>query len=82
MTYIPFIDVDEAEGELKAHYREIAQGVNGRVSPLLKTLSINVDGLGGFHKFYSAITAGNSTLGRRKEEMIATVISALNHCHY
>lgn len=82
MTYVPFIDVDEAEGELKAHYREIAQGVNGRVSPLLKTLSINIGGLGGFHKFYSAITAGSSTLGRRKEEMIATVISTLNLCHY
>ncbi|TMA50949.1 MAG: hypothetical protein E6J80_14090, partial [Deltaproteobacteria bacterium] len=28
------------------------------------------------------ITFGASTLGRAREEMIATAVSALNHCHY
>ena len=82
MTHISFIDMDEAEGELREHYDAIAQGPSGRVPPLMKTLSLNPAGLGGFHQFYSAISAGGSTLGRRKEEMIATVVSTLNRCHY
>ena len=48
----------------------------------MQTLSLNPEGLAGFEKFYHAISAGGSTLGRRREEMIATAVSAWNGCWY
>jgi hypothetical protein len=45
-------------------------------------MSLRPEALMGVWRLNMAITFGASTLGRRHEEMIATAVSALNHCHY
>ncbi len=82
MTHLKFVETGEAEGLVKEVYEAMSQGPAGRVPPLMQTLSLNPEGLAGFEKFYHAISAGGSTLGRRREEMIATAVSAWNGCWY
>ncbi|MCZ6750191.1 MAG: carboxymuconolactone decarboxylase family protein [SAR324 cluster bacterium] len=82
MTHLKFVGTGEAEGLVKEVYEAMSQGAAGQVPPLMQTLSLNPEGLAGFEKFYHAISAGGSTLGRRREEMIATAVSAWNGCWY
>lgn len=80
--WIPTVEEDQAEGLLKETYAKFRKGPSGRVPPLMKTFALNPAGLAGFEHFYNAICAGGSTLGRRREEMIATAVSAWNGCRY
>ena len=82
MTYLKYVETGEAEGIVKEVYDAMAAGPAGSVPPLMQTLSLNPEGLAGFERFYRAISAGGSTLGRRREEMIATAISTWNGCWY
>ena len=82
MTYIKQIEPADAEGELKELYAEIMETRGGRVSPVMKSFSLNPAVMRRIKDLNSVITFGGSTLGRRREEMIATLISKLNSCHY
>jgi alkylhydroperoxidase family enzyme len=42
----------------------------------------SVPALRGVMAMNNAVTFGGSTLGRRREELIATTVSALNDCFY
>lgn len=82
MAYIKEIAPEEATGRLKEIYDEILQEPGGRVSPVIQVLSPRPETLRSVRKQGRVLSFGGSTLGRRKEEMIATLTSVLNGCHY
>jgi hypothetical protein len=84
MTWVKMIAEQEATGRLKEVYREIAGTKlgSGRVPNVIKCMSLRPEALSGVWNLNMSVTFGASTLGRVREEMIATSVSAVNHCHY
>ena len=82
MSFIREIEPDAAEGALKEVYQEIMGNRNGRLPPVMKVLGLKPELLNRLEKLNGTISFGGSSLGRRREEMIATLVSALNECHY
>lgn len=82
MSYIREIEPAAAQGELKTLYEALMASRNGRISPVMQVFSLNPPLLGRVREMNSVITFGGSSLGRRREEMIATLVSSLNGCHY
>lgn len=82
MSYIKEVPYDEAEGDLKEAYDDMMAGFGGRLPAVLSVMSLSPASMRGVHALSKAVSFGGSTLGRRREEMIATYVSTLNHCHY
>jgi alkylhydroperoxidase family enzyme len=84
MAWVRTFDEKEATGKLAAIYDELKKTklAGGRVPNIMKCMGLRPEALMGVWRLNMAITFGASTLGRRREEMIATAVSALNHCHY
>ena len=83
MSWIREITESEATGEVKATYdQSMSQTGRDRVGPIIKVFSLRPDLLKARVAFSGAMTFGGSGLGRRREELIATTISALLGCKY
>jgi alkylhydroperoxidase family enzyme len=84
MAWVKTFNENEAAGRLAEVYAELKKSplAGGRVPNIMKCMGLRPDALMGVWRLNMAITFGASTLGRRREEMIATAVSALNHCHY
>jgi alkylhydroperoxidase family enzyme len=84
MAWVRTFDESEAAGRLADVYAELKKAslARGRVPNIMKCMGLRPEALMGVWQLNMAITFGASTLGRRREEMIATAVSALNHCHY
>ena len=83
MSWIETVAEDEATGQVKATYDGARrQSGRERVGAIIKVFSLRPDLLKARVGFSGAMTFGGSGLGRRKEELIATSISALLHCKY
>jgi hypothetical protein len=84
MSWVKTLDEKEATGRLAEVYAELmkAPRAGGRVPNIMKCMGLRPEALIGVWRLNMGITFGASTLGRRREEMIATAVSALNHCHY
>ena len=82
MPYIHIVEPEQASGPLKEIYDEIASYRGGRVPPAMKAASLHPDAMLALKRLNEAVTFGGSTLGRRKEELIATVVSRINDCDY
>ena len=84
MPYIKTIPPSEATGKLKEVY-ETASGpsaARGKVAMVRQAQSLNPNALAAWSDLGAAIMHGPSGLTRRQREMIATVVSATNHCSY
>ena len=81
MAWIKVIDEEEAEGNLKETYEKFTAPWGG-VDNILKIHSLNPKTLDGHYEFYKAVMTGSRDLPKAKREMIATTVSALNHCVY
>ena len=81
MTWIKTVNEAEAEGSLKEHY-EKHMTPHGIVDNVLKIHSLNPPSLDGHYQFYRTLMYGKSDLSRARREMIATVVSVINNCHY
>ena len=81
MTYIPVIEPEKAEGTLKETYAQ-AERRAGRVFNILKIMRQSPGSLRSSMDLYLAIMFGKSLLSRAQREMLATVVSATNGCHY
>ena len=82
MSLIDEVSPAEASGEVQRLYERIRAEFAGRVPPVLTVMSQNPRALGAVHDMANAISFGGSTLGRRREELLATYVSTLNACHY
>ena len=81
MAWIKVIDEGEAEGELRPLYDEYADS-RGGVDNILKIHSLNPPSLAAHYELYKTVMRGSRDLSRTRREMIAVVVSALNHCVY
>ena len=82
MARIGWVEDDEAEGPLKELYAEIrATSRTGRVADILRTMSVRPDFLAAIHAA-SHMHFSDGALSVAQHEMIASYVSALNHCHY
>ena len=81
-AWITTIDEQEASGEVAAAYAEAADRATGRVAHIFKVHSLNPRSLLAHRTLFRSLLFGRSPLERYRREMIATVVSALNGCHY
>ena len=75
------IEEGEATGALKAEY-DAAIGRAGKVFNIVKAMSPNPDVLHRSMELYKGIMFGSSRLTRQERELLATVVSRTNECHY
>ncbi len=81
MAHLRLTSEDDADGVLKEEY-EAAIGRAGKVFNILKAMSLNPHVLRASMELYKAIMFGESGLSRRERELLATVTSAEQSCHY
>jgi alkylhydroperoxidase family enzyme len=81
MPHLRLIDVGEATGALKREYDE-AVGRAGKVFNIVKAMCLNPGVLRRSMGLYKAIMFGPSELSRQERELLATVVSRTNDCHY
>ena len=82
MAWIPTVDEAEATGIVKEEY-DAAIARAGQVYNIVKLLSVRPKSMRPFIELYIAIMFDeDSPLSRMQREMIATVVSKVNECHY
>ncbi|MCI0402722.1 MAG: carboxymuconolactone decarboxylase family protein [Acidobacteria bacterium] len=80
MPWIKTVDEAEASGEVKAIY-DASLKLYGFVPNIRKALSLNPTALRAYTQLSGAVYHGG-ILAPEEREMIATVVSAANRCHY
>ena len=81
MAHVRLIDVEEATGPLRREYDE-AMARAGKVFNIVKAMSLRPGVLRRSMALYRAIMFGSSRLTRAERELLATVVSRANDCHY
>jgi alkylhydroperoxidase family enzyme len=81
VTWIETVPVDAAEGAVAAAYAAALRRA-GRVFGIVRLMSPNPALLAASMQAYGAIMKGGSALSRRRRELLATVTSRHNDCHY
>lgn len=83
MAWIHTVPPDDAEGLLARLYREALRRA-GKVFGILRIQSLRPEVLQASTRLYSEVmlTARPGGLGRAQKEMLATVVSRVNGCHY
>lgn len=81
MAYIKLVTDEEASGRVAQAF-EAARARAGRVYNIVRTMSPNAAILDASMTMYAATMKGPSTLSREQREMLATIVSKANHCHY
>lgn len=81
MPHIRLIEPDEATGPLQAEY-EAAVARAGKVFNIVKAMSLRPETLQASMEMYKTIMFGPSALTRAERELLATVTSSANDCHY
>ena len=81
MAYIRLTGDDEATGRLAESFDK-ARGRAGKVFHVVRLMSPNPAALDASMGLYLALMHGPSPLSRLDRELLATVVSVLNKCHY
>ena len=81
MPYIRLVEIDEATGLLKEEY-DAAMTRAGKVFNIVRSMSLRPGVLQASMALYRAIMFGPSGLSRQERELLATVVSRENDCHY
>ena len=81
MPWIRTVSVEAASGRLAASYRAAVDRA-GRVFGILRTMSLQPAVLGASVALYVAIMKEPGDLSLVQREMLATVVSRANDCHY
>ena len=82
MAWIRTIREDEWDGELADLYPEVADRTQGRVDNIMQIHSLNPRALAAHDALYRSAMRGTATLRKVERELIATVVSIINECHY
>jgi len=80
-AWIEVIPTDEATGDVAEAYAEYTAPWGG-IDHILKIHSLNIPSMHAHVQLYRTLMYGKSPIRRPEREMIATVVSALNHCRY
>lgn len=81
MAWIRTIDYDESHGTLRAEYDRAIRRA-GRVYNILRVQGLRPAHLAASTELYVRVMHGPSALSRAQREMLAVVVSTVNHCHY
>ena len=81
MAWITTVGDDAADGLLAKIYED-ARRRAGKVFNILRIQSLNARTLRASMGLYQATTTGEAAVPRSLREMIATVVSRTNACHY
>lgn len=81
MPWIKVFTLEEATGFLKEQYDAAIQRA-GRIWHIVSIMSQNPPVMKASMDMYGTIMHGPSPLSRGQREMLATVVSAHNHCLY
>ncbi|MCP3917828.1 MAG: peroxidase [bacterium] len=81
MTWVRTLSVEEATGRLKKSY-EAALARAGRVFGIVRTMSMQPAVLDASMGLYQRVMFASGGLARRQRELLATVVSNINDCHY
>jgi alkylhydroperoxidase family enzyme len=79
--YLHLIPEEEADGLLREEYDAAVERA-GKVFNILKAMSLNPRVLHASMELYKEIMFGESGLSRCDRELLATVTSAEQSCHY
>ena len=84
MAWVGTVAEATADGLVKEVYDRVLQqvGMRGEVPEIIKVFSLRPELLQARVAFQNAMTFGGSGLGRYREELIATSISALLRCKF
>jgi uncharacterized peroxidase-related enzyme len=81
LAWVKTVSEDNATGELKRAY-ELVVRTRGKISNIMRALSLNAGVLRLFVELYTTLVYGRSGLSRGERETIALLISARNRCSY
>lgn len=81
MTWIKAVPEAEARGELAETYATIRQN-HGSISNITQAASINPRVMLALADLLHALRGPHCALGKRRQEMIAVLTSALHRCAY
>jgi alkylhydroperoxidase family enzyme len=81
VAFIRLIEEHEAEGPLREDYDAAIERA-GKVFNILKAMSLRPAVLRASMALYREIMFGESGLSRKERELLATVASAEQSCHY
>ena len=81
MAYVRLIDEGDAEGLLAEQYDAAVERA-GKVFNIVKAMSLRPGVLHASMALYREIMFGESGLSRKERELLATVASAEQNCHY
>lgn len=81
MAWIRTISEEEAIDDVGRQYKAAVKRA-GKVYQIVKLQSLRPDIMRTFMALYTNIMHGASGLTRAEREMVATVVSRANHCHY
>ncbi len=82
MAWIQTVDAAEATGIVKAEY-DAAMERAGQLYNIVKLFSVRPKSMKVFFELYKVVMHDDeSPLSRAQREMIATVVSKVNQCHY
>lgn len=78
---IPLPDRDQLDDDMRRYF-DVCDDKLGMIPNVLAAYSFDQDKLRNFANFYNEIMLGESGLSRLEREMIAVVVSSINHCYY
>ena len=81
MPHLRLVEEGEATGLVAEHY-EAARARAGKVFNIVKAMSLSPRTLGASMALYREIMFGASDLSRAERELLATLVSTVNGCHY
>lgn len=81
-AWIETVNEADAEGEVAEAYAVCGDRKTGQVDHIMKVHSLHPQSMLDHEQLYRTLMYGASPLKRAQREMIATVVSALNHCQY
>jgi len=81
MAFIEYVDYEDASPELKKIYD--AYGAPKKLpANIIRISSVTPKAMTAHVGLYRAVMGAASSLSARQREMVATVVSAINKCHY
>lgn len=81
MTALELPPVDPLPDDIKRYY-QVCEEKLGMIPNVLAVYAFEPERLRGFSAMYNALMLGGSELTKAEREMIAVVVSSLNHCYY
>ena len=81
MAFIDYISYQDASDDLKKLYEQYG-GESKTPANVVRIAGLNPEAMEAHVNFYRTIMHQKSPITRHQREMIATVVSAINGCHY